>query len=192
MKRVFLFYAGGMKSFLRSAILLLVLVGAGCRGYELGTIPTDAERARLTDAEKIEAMKAFVEREPIPTLSDEERDAERRLSWGVLAEGTPERFAEFQEGAFHARGTVRVVRAPDRRWTLVLMDGFQVDPAPRVTVTLLMRGTDGTTSVPIGPLKSHRGAQVYQLPPEIDASSIASIRLESVPFDAIVAEAVIK
>jgi hypothetical protein len=85
--------------------------------------------------------------------------------------------------AHPAAGTAELVRLPDGRFQLVLIDLSTSDgPDVRVWLSELdisagSREFDTVPFVELGPLKGTHGTQVYDLPPDTDVTRLKSVTL---------------
>lgn len=187
----------------QALILLLslaIIFGAGCvPRYILGEIPTEAQLARMTQAEKQLGMQAVVKKDPLPELTPEQREAEGLRSIEVQSKGQLERIAEFtSEEAQLPQGKAIIVKSGEV-YSLVLTPDFEISPGPRLSVILsshLNPTTDAellaASKIELGPLKSVDGVQTYDLPISSDISSVRSVVIYSAPFKTILAVASIQ
>jgi hypothetical protein len=163
--------------------LVLSILGTGCLfdSYRLGDVPTPAQLERMSAEEKEAGMQAMLEREPVPERDSEETASAMMEMIEVVKNGTSERFADFQPTFLHqATGSARVVRDGDR-FTIVFSEDFSVTPGPRLVVRVSGRE--------IAPLVSTKGAQTYELPDDIELSSINEVDVYCQPFHVVFASA---
>lgn len=184
------------------AFLLPMLFGAGCvrrpPPYAVGTIPTAEQLPLMTDAQKAEGMAAYLKQNPLPARANEEKVADSALARKAIAEGTPERLANFKPRLKAAEGMAWIVKRGDG-FVLVFGDDFHVDAGPSLSVFLsptgnptaeTLQATKGVLEV--GPLVATDGGQSYTLPQGIDMTKYQSIVIYNKPFRAMFAVAPIE
>ncbi len=174
-----------MATFLRMLVPVLVLsiFGTGCLfdAYRLGDVPTPAQLERMSPEEKEAGMQAMLEREPAPEYESEEMVSAMMEMIEVVKNGTPERFADFQATFLHqSTGSARIVRDGEKL-SIVFSEDFSVTPGPRLVVRVSGRE--------IAPLTSTKGAQTYELPGDIELSSINEVDVYCQPFHVVFARA---
>jgi hypothetical protein len=152
----------------------------------------------MTEAEKAEAMRLMLERNPEPKLSEAEKEAMLSGAMNVVAGGTPERLARFSGKAHEADGMARIVQK-DGKLSVVLGEDFVVDAGPQLYVYASGNSNPSTSAElhaggawELGRLKSTSGMQTYALPDGVSLDQVRSIVVYCKPFRVVFAVASIQ
>ncbi|MCE9585736.1 DM13 domain-containing protein [Candidatus Uhrbacteria bacterium] len=160
-----------------SLVLAVALMGAGCLGvpkYSLGDMPSEEQLALMDDQEKVKAIEAFMEKNPVPEPSEDEKRQELKESIDTMMGGTAERMGDFVGKNFHnGEGIARIVKV-GAMYRIVLSEEFSVTPGPYLVVK--------AGELEVGPLKSFRGTQTFDLPKGFDLSQAPYISIFCKPF----------
>jgi len=165
------------KMAMTSLVLTVALMGAGCLGvpkYVLGDVPSEGQLALMDDQDKVKAIEAFMEKNPVPELKEDEKRQELKESIDTMMGGTAERLGDFVGKNFHnGAGMARIVKV-GAVYRVVLSEVFSVTPGPYLVVK--------AGDVEVGPLKSFHGAQTFDLPKGFDLSQAPYISIFCKPF----------
>lgn len=159
-----------------SLVLALALLGAGCFGPRMYS---SEELQTMSDDEKKAAMEEMLKDYPAPEFTKEEQVSEQKEMIEVMANGTPERMADFEPRNLHSvTGKARIVKNEDR-YQIVLSEDFTVTPGPYLVVRV--GGKE------IGKLQSTKGAQVYDLPSDFSLTQATDVNIFCKPFQVVFA-----
>lgn len=153
-----------------SLLLAFALLGSGCFGPRMYS---DDELAAMSDEDKTKAMELMLKEYPAPTFDAGTQAAQRRAAIDVMQRGTPERLASFAAYTGQAKGQARIVKEGDT-YRLVLSEDFSVTPSPDAVVRV--------GSLEVGPLRSVKGVQSYDLPKGFSLTQASDVNIFCKPF----------
>ncbi|MCC7523030.1 DM13 domain-containing protein [Candidatus Uhrbacteria bacterium] len=159
-----------------SLVLTLALLGAGCFGPRMYSTE---ELQEMTDDEKKAAMEEMLQDYPAPEFTKDQQKNEQKDMINVMANGTPERMADFVPQNLHdVTGKARIVKNGER-YQVVFSEDFTVTPGPYLVVRI--GGKE------IGKLQSVSGAQVYDLPADFSLTQATDVNIFCKPFQVVFA-----
>lgn len=159
-------------------ITCAAFIGVGCMHespYVLGDAPTKVQLEQMDDAQKIAAARVYMERHPVASISDDDKQQYLLESIDTMKGGVAERMADVlgvkqQEAA----GIARIIKVGNK-YRIAFSEAFSVTPGPDLVVKV------GTLAV--GPLKTFQGAHTYDLLSDFELSQAPYVSIYSQMFD---------